>query len=538
MLAALAAAALAAEKPNILLIVADDLGYEDIGIWNGNITKTPVLNSLISEGAWLSDYYTYTICSPSRSQLNTGRDHWRYGWYDMSDDDNKCAAQNFTLLPQLMKSGGYATAAYGKWDIGFVQRKCTPTYAGHDEFLGYYKAAMADYWYHGDRSTTLGCEHVFGKEVLLYDISVANGTSIKPLPESMNGTYNTNLFNDAAVEFINRKAGVQPLFIYMAYMNQHDAAPFKFLPQNGLQAPCSSVDSFGHIHGDGNKTAAAMLHQLDTSVGHLRAALEAKNQWHNTLVIFVSDNGGPLDHAYNRPLRGGKHTFWEGGIRVAAFISGPVYQHLGGKPGVTYSGMLHATDWYRTLTEGAAGLTLPENTGTIPPSGYNALDAIIKNTASPRTEVITQVNNSDYSATPSVIRVNDYKLIRGKPGDSLIQNWVQHANNATKFEGARGNPDGACRAPGNKRKPLNTLKCDPYCLFNVVDDISESKDLSQDPQYADIIAQLNKRLDEQGATGAGQYDYTLFPDKTTWNAARDQVCEVALTTKFTEPMDF
>eukprot|EP00051_Salpingoeca_urceolata_P031213 m.10795 g.10795 ORF g.10795 m.10795 type:complete len:254 (-) comp3858_c0_seq2:1143-1904(-) len=136
---------------HIVQIVADDLGYQDIGLFNDGKTLTPYLNKMVSqEGMWLSDYYTFKICAPTRASLMTGRYPWSIGYYDMKEDPRHCVNQTYTMLPAALKELGYRTVALGKWDVGFVHRNCTPTERGFDTFLGYYSACTADYWYHGN----------------------------------------------------------------------------------------------------------------------------------------------------------------------------------------------------------------------------------------------------------------------------------------------------------------------------------------------------------------------------------------------------
>jgi arylsulfatase B len=138
---------LCAAKPHIVHIVADDLGYNDLGALNGNKTLTPALNSLIQEeGVLLTNYYTFRVCAPSRAASMTGRYPWSLGFYDMSNDGMHCVHPSFKMLPELLRTAGYRTHATGKWDVGYVEEHCTPTFRGFETFLGYYTACTSDYW--------------------------------------------------------------------------------------------------------------------------------------------------------------------------------------------------------------------------------------------------------------------------------------------------------------------------------------------------------------------------------------------------------
>ena len=171
------------------------------------------------------------------------------------------------------------------------------------------------------------------------------------------------------------------------------------------------------------KVAGAMYTELDSGIETVIRALKANKMWDTTVLIFVSDNGGPLDHCTNEPLRGGKHTFFEGGVRVMSFVSGPLIPPA--RRGTRWSGMAASADWYKTITEGIAGGTVPDNTGYRPPDALNVWGAIMDGSAGPRTEVVHQVRNQwscdvtqPKGGCVSSIRMGEMKLIVGGPGDS------------------------------------------------------------------------------------------------------------------------
>ena len=240
----------------------------------------------------------------------------------------------------------------------------------------------------------------------------------------LNGTYNRNLFSGEAARLIRRHGALfpdDPMYMYLAFMNIHDGCGNLSI---GKQAPLKTVELYSDTQLDTYKVSGAMITELDYGVAEALEALRDVGMYDNTLVVLVSDNGGPLDHATNAPLRGGKHTFFEGGVRVMAFMSGGwLPQGLRGK---RWTGMSHASDWYFTLVEGVAGGKVPANTGPRAPDGHNLwpalLDAAKGNTSdwSPRNEVVHQVENQYFSEGVASMRLGKYKIITGKkgPGDS------------------------------------------------------------------------------------------------------------------------
>lgn len=151
-----------------------------------------------------------------------------------------------------------------------------------------------------------------------------------------------------------------------------------------------------------------MVTELDYGVGNVTNAFKAAGQWANTVLFLVSDNGAQLDHGYNSPLRGGKHTFFEGGVRVACFISSPLIPEA--RQGTVWTGMAHSSDWYLTVFVGMAGGALPSNqssTGPRPPDGFNLWPALLSGGASPRNEVVHQVDNSHFSANNGACDIID-----------------------------------------------------------------------------------------------------------------------------------
>lgn len=166
-------------------------------------------------------------------------------------------------------------------------------------------------------------------------------------------------------------------------------------------------------------------------------ALKDKQMWENTVLVFVADNGGPLDHCTNAPLRGGKHTFFEGGVRVTGVVSGPVIpEHRRGK---RWDGLAASADWYHTVVEGMAAGRVPADTGPRAPDGFNLWPAMLSGDPGPRNEVVHQVQNqyccdkTHGDSCSSSIRIGDLKLIVGNPGASVTFAWPELVDRPVPF---------------------------------------------------------------------------------------------------------
>jgi len=533
-------------KPNVLMVVADDLGRNDLAHFNEGKSSTPVLNELITEGIFLESYYTFKVCSPTRTSIMSGRYAWRTGFYDMVNDAGHTLNSNYSMLPKLLINSGYSSHAIGKWNIGGIVASSTPTYNGFETFLGYYSACTSDYFYHNASGCTVPSDSVYPK-----DLSNNTGQTIKGANAQFTGLYSTHVYTQRAVEIVNSHAAapknadgtMDPLFIYLAYQNVHLAcgnAKKKEFHLGGIQAPCATIDRFSHVQNDTFKAQSANMLELDWGVGNVTAAFKEQNMWNNTAFILVSDNGGPLDHTTNFPLKGGKHTFWEGGVRVVAFVSGPLIPMS--RRGSIYTGMLHSSDWYLTIVQGLANADVPDYTGPTPIDGFNAWDAIMANATSPRNEVIHQVKNQYFndSTTGYALRVGDYKLIVGDPGDDRCLAWPTQGNQAVKFGESGGNVEGAtgnCRAPTTSHSGDGHNNCvKTPCLFNVVTDPVEENDLGSNPKYQTVLQSLQQRLEQAGTEGPPlslAYPYTQEQETTMGN----KICADAKLTGYWEPFD-
>jgi arylsulfatase A-like enzyme len=281
--------------PNVVLIVADDLGYADLGSYGSRDIRTPNLDRLAHQGVRLTDFYAFPVCTPSRAALITGRYPQNFGfdWVINADEKNRGLPATGASLPALLKKRGYATALIGKWHLGF-KPEFGPNAHGFDEFFGFLTPDL-DYYAHTDENGDPG----------LYE----NTKRIEA-----NG-YLTDLFTNRAIDFIKKNRG-RPFFLEVAYNAPH--WPFQ-TPDNPDDK--RTKETYGLETGS-RADYVGMVQRMDDGIGKLLSALDATGAGKNTLVIFLSDNGGDR-LSDNSPLFHGKYTLWEGGIRVPCILRWP-----------------------------------------------------------------------------------------------------------------------------------------------------------------------------------------------------------------------
>ena len=353
------------QQPNIVIFLADDLGWRDVG-YHGSEIKTPNLDSLAMAGVRLEQFYVQSICTPTRAALMTGRYPFRYGLRTITPWIQYGLPTEERTLADALKESGYRTAIVGKWHLGHNDPKYLPTQRGFDHQYGCYCGAID---YH---------THKRGKGLDWH-------RDDKALNEK---GYATLLIADEASRLIEEHDTSSPLFLYVAFTAPH-------MP---LQAPEKYIEQYMTIRGKTRRTYAAMVACLDDSVGQIMDSLESRGMRENTLVVFSSDNGGAKNcGSNNTPFRGYKKSDHEGALRVPAFFNWP--GHL--EPAVVKE-PLHIIDLFPTLVTVAGGsLEQP-----LELDGVDIWKTLTEGEPSPHEEIVLYMSQGR-----AAIRRGDWKLI-------------------------------------------------------------------------------------------------------------------------------
>ena len=412
----------AAERPNIVLIVADDLGNADLG-YRGSKIKTPNIDALAKGGARLEAYYGLPLCTPSRAALMTGRYPMRHGLqtlvifpshtYGLPTDE--------TTLPQALKQVGYSTYMCGKWHLGHAHQKYWPQNRGFDHFYGNVVGEV-DY-YTKERGGVMDWQR--------------NGKFLKE------EGYYVDLIGDEAVKLIESHDKARPMFLYFASLAPH--APY--------QAPKQDVEAYSNVFAEPMKrTYAAMITNMDRQIGRIVQSLEKTGMRDNTIIMFASDNGGATNALFatgarspeeraksggvsldakppasNAPFSGGKGTLKEGGVRLPAFVNWP-----GKIQPAVINQPLHHVDVMPTLLALAGG----KGDAAKPFDGQDAGGTIVNGQASPHEDLLINVE-----LFRGAIRKGKWKLIKIALMPGKIELFDLENDPGEKINLADKNPD-------------------------------------------------------------------------------------------------
>ena len=437
-----------APRPNIIFIMADDLGYADLG-YRGGLVKTPAIDKLANEGVRLESYYGQQLCTPSRAALMTGRYPMRTGLqtgvifpshtYGLPLDER--------TLPQALHEAGYATLMTGKWHLGHADQRFWPQNRGFDHFYGNVLGEV-DYFSH-ERGGLIDWQR--------------DGAFVRE------PGYFTTLIGDEAVRLIDQQSADKPFFLYFASLAPH--SPY--------QVPQSYMEAYKDVADPQKRAYFGMITALDEQVGRIVSALDRKGLRENTIILFSSDNGGaltglfasgaisPEDRSHqegaiaqgaaapasNAPLRGGKGSLLEGGVRVPAFVNWPrrLAPRVVAEP-------LHMIDVMPTLLALAGAKGSPDH----PFDGRDMWSTLAQGAPSPNEDILISVE-----AFRGAVRKGDWKLLKVAllPGRTELYNLADDPGETTDV--AQTHPDivrdleARLLAYAREQKPSEWIKAQP-----------------------------------------------------------------------------
>jgi len=389
------AASPAASRPNIVFILADDMGWNQPGFNGGNKELTPNIDRLAKESLSLTQFYTHSVCAPTRGAFLTGRYAFR-SWMDWrSEDFGKpsylkklgltlahndrgeptrrihALDTNERTIAEALKDAGYFTGIIGKWHCGEWLDEHLPMRQGFDHQYGHYAWGI-DYY-------TKTIVHNAPARFAVYDWH----RNQKPLQED---GYATDLFAAEAERVIAKQSKDKPFFLYLAFNAVHGP----------LNPPPRYADEYDVRSG--------MLKCLDDGVGKIVKAIDANGFKDNTMLVFTNDNGGVLEEM-SKPFRGTKNTTFEGGVRQPCLVRWP--EHT--SPGQENDGLMFVADWFSTFITLAGG----DHQQTLPVDSLDMTSTLFAGQPSPRKEIIFEVEGSVRLPT---IRSGNFKLM----GDMLF----------------------------------------------------------------------------------------------------------------------
>ena len=374
---AIDAAVAAPEKPDIVIFLADDMGYVDVGFNGCEDIPTPHIDALAASGAVLEQFYVQTVCSPTRAALMTGRYPMRYGLQQGVIRPHMAYGLPLgeRMLPQALREAGYTTAISGKWHLGEYHPSFLPTRRGFDFQYGHF-FGMLDFFTH------------------LRDGQLDWYRNDEPCHDE---GYTTHLIAREAVRVVRKQPRDKPLFLYVAFNAVH--SPYHTAP--------GREDDFAKLN-PARREYATMQSEMDTAIGQVLKALDKTGRRENALILFSSDNGG-VGPADNGPLRSGKGSPYEGGHRVAACAAwdGRI------EPGSRIAEPLHIVDLFPTVA-GIAGVPIDSEHQPRPFDGLDILPVLTNGATSPHEEILLGCEPSQYS-----LRAGDWKLVidrRSKKG--------------------------------------------------------------------------------------------------------------------------
>ncbi|XP_043275096.1 arylsulfatase B-like [Venturia canescens] len=489
------------KKPHIIILMADDLGWNDVSYHGSNQIPTPNIDALAYNGVVLSNYYSQPVCTPSRASFLTGKYAIRTGLQGppLSAGETRALPLNLTLFPKYFHELGYATNLIGKWHVGYYAKEFLPTSRGFDSFFGYYNGYMKYFSYILENIS----DHFPG-----YDLhrDVENNCTVDWVPKNI---YATDLFTNEAENVIAKHDSNVPLFLFFSHLAPHSSG---FAGDLEVRDVKETDESFHYISNPRRRLYAGMVSALDDSVGRVVKALGKKGILNDSIIIFISDNGAmtrasQANEGSNYPYRGQKFALYEGGVHVPAFIWAPMIKNASR----IHRGHFHVTDWLPTLYKLAGGDV--DDLASI--DGIDQSDSIVNGSPSPRDTIL--LNIDELKDTSGAIK-GRFKYLTGvspwhgaylgenvDDGDSAAPSYnvtsVTSSLVALALAGAI-NDSVISEAKILELRRANKVVCAPHsdelldctdtCLFDVLADPCEAAEISD--QHPEVVRELRETV--------------------------------------------
>ncbi|XP_029177441.1 arylsulfatase B-like isoform X2 [Nylanderia fulva] len=500
------------QSPNIVVIIADDLGWNDVSFHGADEIPTPNIDALAYNGVILNRHYVLPICTPSRTAFLTGRYPIRAGMqgFPLRGAEPRGIPLNDILLPEYLRRVGYTTHLVGKWHVGYHTRNYGPTRRGFDTFVGYYNGYI-QYFNH-----TLYESKQFG-----YDLHriVGDNHTIE-----YNYKYMTDFITNEAKNIISSHNPAKPLYLQLAHLAAHVSDA-----EEGMEVRNwgKTNATLGYIKDINRRKYASVVTTLDESVGRVIDALRRADMLKNSIIVFMSDNGAQTEgilqnYGSNYPLRGLKFSLFEGAVRGVACIYSPLIEYSSR----VSSQLFHITDWLPTLYSAAGGN----------PNDLKQLDGIdqwsvlqsARDGKSIRKSILLNIDEKENSAAALI---GHYKLVKD---NSEYQKYYNYSGNNPlypKYNATNVLSSSAASAiasistfvlNANKIMQLRkeaTVVCKNFtnfsncknrtCLFNIYEDPCETTDLFM--KYPEDAERLNMFIDHYKSVLMNQTNAPVDP---------------------------
>ena len=457
------------EPPNVIIMMADDLGWGDIGANGGMVIRTPHIDALAEAGVLLTDgYVSAAVCSPSRAGLYTGKHQQRHGFeYNIAGRDTHTGmATDQTTIADMARAQGYATGLIGKWHLGKLEQH-HPLSRGFDEYFG--MLAGGSSYIDGRREgvESWPAENPptgRGESNAIYD-------GFEPVEVE---EYLTDVFRDRAVDFIDRHKDER--FFLMLTPNA---------PHTPLQATKQYLDRYRHLDNDSERIFSAMVSAVDDYVGAVTERLQAHGLEDNTLFVFLSDNGCAgyvVERCSNGPLRGNKRYYWEGGVRIPFIVKWPARLPRG----IRFGEPVISLDLYATVAAAiGSGATTEDSVNLLPHFRGEAEDS-----------------------------PHEYLFWRARPNIAVRRgNWKLWKVNRTDLDFTAVTDRGASRLP-RQAWPQDSPHGQMTLLYDLSSDLGETRNVaSENPA---VVAELEAALESWNASLA----------EPSWPAVRSTLDEI------------